>query len=84
MEAVAELQKGSKFNEVAAKLSEDKARSGGDLGWMTRGSMVGAFQDAALALPKSTIANPNYVRAKTKFGYHIIMVEDKKMKILFG
>lgn len=24
--------------------SEDKARSGGDLGWMSRGSMVGAFQ----------------------------------------
>ena len=33
-----------KFNEVAAQYSEDKARSGGDLGWMTRGSMVGPFQ----------------------------------------
>jgi NIMA-interacting peptidyl-prolyl cis-trans isomerase 4 len=29
-----------KFNEVAAQFSEDKARSGGDLGWMTRGSMA--------------------------------------------
>ena len=78
MEALAELQNGVKFNEVATKYSEDKARSGGDLGWMTRGSMVGPFQDAAFALPKSTVANPNYVQVKTKFGYHIIMVEDKK------
>jgi len=31
MEALAELQAGAKFNEVAAKHSEDKARSGGDL-----------------------------------------------------
>ena len=78
LEALAELQKGLKFNEVATKFSEDKARSGGDLGWMVRGSMVGAFQDAAFALSNSTTANPNYVQVKTKFGYHIIMVEDKK------
>lgn len=26
--------------------SEDKAKAGGSLGWMNRGSMVGAFQDA--------------------------------------
>ena len=29
-EALAELQAGGKFNEVAAKYSEDKARSGGE------------------------------------------------------
>eukprot|EP00116_Pleurobrachia_bachei_P007715 sb/3467977/ len=65
LEALAELQKGLKFNEVATKFSEDKARNGGDLGWMVRGSMVGAFQDAAFALPNSTTANPNYVQVKT-------------------
>ena len=63
---------------MATQFSEDKARSGGDLGWMTRGSMVGPFQDAAFALPNSTVGNPNYVQVKTKFGYHILMVEDKK------
>ncbi|XP_063690809.1 peptidyl-prolyl cis-trans isomerase NIMA-interacting 4-like [Bolinopsis microptera] len=78
MEALAELEKGLKFNEVATKYSEDKAGSGGNLGWMVRGSMVGPFQDAAFALPKSTIAKPDYVQVKTKHGYHIIMVEDKK------
>ncbi|VDM40822.1 unnamed protein product [Toxocara canis] len=52
----------------------------GDLGWMTRGSMVGPFQDAAFALPKSTVNEPVYTDppVKTQFGYHIIMVEGKK------
>lgn len=52
----------------------------GDLGWMTRGSMVGPFQDAAFALSVSNLQNPVYTDppVKTKFGYHIIMVEGKK------
>ena len=51
----------------------------GDLGWMTRGSMVGEFQDAAFALPVSSLAKPVISSlVKTKFGYHIIMVEGKK------
>ena len=80
MEAMAKLKAGTKFNEVAAAMSEDKARSGGDLGWMTRGSMVGPFQDAAFALPVSSLASPHYTDppVKTKFGYHIIMIEGKK------
>jgi parvulin-like peptidyl-prolyl isomerase len=43
----------------------------GDLGWMTRGSMVGPFQDAAFALAKSTPDKPIYTDppVKTKFGY---------------
>ncbi|XP_072765847.1 peptidyl-prolyl cis-trans isomerase NIMA-interacting 4 isoform X2 [Anoplolepis gracilipes] len=80
LEALEKLKAGQKFNEVAATYSEDKARSGGDLGWMTRGSMVGPFQDAAFALPISNLASPVYTDSpvKTKFGYHIIMVEGKK------
>jgi len=52
----------------------------GDLGWMIRGSMVGPFQEAAFALPNSTTGSPIYTDppVKTKFGYHIIMVEGKK------
>ena len=51
----------------------------GDLGWMIRGSMVGPFQDAAFALPISTLASPVYTDPpiKTQFGYHIIMVKYK-------
>ncbi|XP_028816151.1 peptidyl-prolyl cis-trans isomerase NIMA-interacting 4 isoform X1 [Denticeps clupeoides] len=51
MEAMEKIKAGVRFSEVAAQYSEDKARQGGDLGWMTRGSMVGPFQDAAFALP---------------------------------
>ncbi|XP_026764172.2 peptidyl-prolyl cis-trans isomerase NIMA-interacting 4 [Galleria mellonella] len=80
LEALEKLKTGQKFPDVAAAYSEDKARQGGDLGWMTRGSMVGPFQDAAFALPISSVTNPVYTDPpiKTKFGYHIIMVEGKK------
>uniref|UniRef100_A0A3B4AYM4 Peptidyl-prolyl cis-trans isomerase n=1 Tax=Periophthalmus magnuspinnatus TaxID=409849 RepID=A0A3B4AYM4_9GOBI len=80
MEAMEKLKAGVRFSEVAAQYSEDKARQGGDLGWMTRGSMVGPFQEAAFALPVSSMDKPVYTDppVKTKFGYHIIMVEGKK------
>lgn len=47
---------------------------------MIRGSMVGPFQEAAFALSNSTTDKPIYTDppVKTKFGYHIIMVEGKK------
>ncbi|KAG8507297.1 Peptidyl-prolyl cis-trans isomerase NIMA-interacting 4, partial [Galemys pyrenaicus] len=80
MEAMEKLKSGMRFNEVATQYSEDKARQGGDLGWMTRGSMVGPFQEAAFALPVSGLDKPVFTDppVKTKFGYHIIMVEGKK------
>ena len=42
--------------------------------------MVGPFQEAAFALPVSSLGNPTYTNppVKTQFGYHIIMVEGKK------
>uniref|UniRef100_A0A1I8FDA5 Peptidyl-prolyl cis-trans isomerase NIMA-interacting 4 n=1 Tax=Macrostomum lignano TaxID=282301 RepID=A0A1I8FDA5_9PLAT len=48
-------------------------------GWMTRGSMVGDFQDAAFALPISSLDKPVFTDppVKTKFGYHIIMPTNK-------
>jgi parvulin-like peptidyl-prolyl isomerase len=53
--------------------------AGGSLGWMTRGSMVGPFQDAAFALTPSTVDKPNISSlVKTNFGYHIIMVEGRR------
>lgn len=80
LEAMEKIEAGSKFNEIATEYSEDKATKGGDLGWQIRGAMVGPFQDAAFALPVSTIAKPIYTNppVKTKFGYHLIMVEGRK------
>lgn len=80
LEAMALLKTGQSFSSVAEKFSEDKARQGGSLGWMSRGSMVGAFQEAAFALQPSTADKPIYTDPpiRTQFGYHIIMVEDRK------
>ncbi|XP_074864080.1 peptidyl-prolyl cis-trans isomerase NIMA-interacting 4 [Carettochelys insculpta] len=80
LEALEKLKAGARFSEVASQYSEDKARQGGDLGWMTRGSMVGPFQEAAFALAVSSVDKPVYTDPpiRTKFGYHIIMVEGRK------
>ncbi|KAF8889677.1 hypothetical protein BD779DRAFT_1520422 [Infundibulicybe gibba] len=78
-EALQKLQEGQAFNKVAQEYSEDKAKAGGSLGWMTRGSMVGAFQDAAFALTPSAVDKPiTSALVKTNFGYHIIMVEGRR------
>jgi NIMA-interacting peptidyl-prolyl cis-trans isomerase 4 len=78
-EALQKIQEGQSFNKVAQEYSEDKAKAGGSLGWMTRGSMVGAFQDAAFALTPSTVDKPIVSSlVRTNFGYHIIMVEGRR------
>jgi len=73
-EALEELKTGAAFAEVAKKFSEDKARHGGDLGWLNRGAMVGEFQDKAFSAPIGEYTQP----FKTKFGYHILLVEARK------
>ncbi|KAM5533797.1 hypothetical protein V8D89_012572 [Ganoderma adspersum] len=79
LEALQKIQEGQRFDKVAQEYSEDKAKAGGSLGWMVRGSMVGAFQDAAFALQPSTVDKPILSSlVKTQFGYHIIMVEGRK------
>ncbi|KAJ7485441.1 hypothetical protein FB451DRAFT_1082885, partial [Mycena latifolia] len=78
-EALAKIQEGQAFNKVAQEYSEDKAKAGGSLGWMVRGSMVGAFQDVAFALTPSTVDKPIVSSlVKTNFGYHIIMCEGRR------
>ncbi|XP_038177004.1 peptidyl-prolyl cis-trans isomerase NIMA-interacting 4-like [Arvicola amphibius] len=80
MEAMEKLKSIMRFKEVSTQHSEDKGRQGGDLGWMTRGFMVGQFQEAAFALPVSGMDKPVFTDPppKTKFGYHVIMVEGQK------
>lgn len=57
--------------------------AGGSLGWMSRGSMINPFQDVAFALTPSTTDKPTVSDiVKTKFGYHIIMVEGRRWILL--
>ncbi|OIR57838.1 MAG: peptidyl-prolyl cis-trans isomerase (NIMA-interacting) [Amphiamblys sp. WSBS2006] len=68
------------FDKVAHEYSEDKARQGGSLGWITREKVVKEFADVAFGLEKSSCSAPitNDHPVKTAFGYHIIMVEDRR------
>jgi len=78
-EALTKIKEGQRFDKVAQEYSEDKAKAGGSLGWMVRGSMVGAFQDAAFTLQPSTVDKPIVSPlVKTNFGYHVIMVEGRR------
>lgn len=63
------------FSEIASTYIEDKARYGGDPGWMRRDSRVGPSQGAASALLIPTVNNPVYTDhpIKPKSGYHIDM-----------
>ncbi|KAJ1729456.1 hypothetical protein H4S06_003635 [Coemansia sp. BCRC 34490] len=80
IDALGKLRDGAKFDAVARDFSEDKAKLGGNLGRMVRGSMVGPFQEAAFNLQPSTVDKPVYTDppVKTTFGYHIIMVEKRE------
>jgi len=78
-EALQKIQEGARFDKLAQEYSEDKAKAGGSLGWMVRGSMVGEFQDAAFSLTPSIVDRPiTSGLVKTKFGYHIVMVEGRR------
>jgi peptidyl-prolyl cis-trans isomerase C len=73
----AELKKGADFAALAKEKSKDPgAAEGGDLGYFTKDQMVPEFSEAAFKLDKGQISDPVH----TQFGWHIIQVEDKRIK----
>ena len=75
---LADIKKGTDFAEVAKAKSTEPgaAQSGGDLGYFTKEQMVPEFAEAAFKLDKGKVSEP----VKTQFGWHIIKVEDKRVR----
>ncbi len=70
-----ELKKGGKFDDLATKNSKDpgSAQRGGDLDWNVPGTYDKQFADALVKLEKGKYTDKP---VQTRFGYHIIMLED--------
>lgn len=72
---LAKIKAGGNFEELAKTSSVDSSSAkGGDLGWFSKGSMVPAFEKAALALKENQISEV----VKSDFGFHIIKLTGKR------
>jgi EpsD family peptidyl-prolyl cis-trans isomerase len=71
------LKKGADFAALAKKSSIDTgtAKNGGDLGYFSAGQMAPEIEQAAIKLKPGEVSGP----VKTKLGYDIIKLVDKKM-----
>jgi peptidyl-prolyl cis-trans isomerase SurA len=71
------LVKGEDFSSMARTFSDDPSAkvNGGDLGYFTVLQMVYPFEEAAFNLKTGEISMP----VRTRFGYHLIRVTDKRM-----
>ena len=75
-EIIAKLNKGGDFATLAGKHSTGpSAVNGGDLGWFKSDQMVKEFSDAASKLKKGSYTK---TPVKTQFGWHVILLEDKR------
>jgi len=74
------LAKTADFTVLARENSADigSRRTGGDLGWATRGKFVTEFEAAAYNLEEGEISEP----VKTDFGYHIIQLLGRRGNLI--
>lgn len=65
---------GADFAALARANSDDTGSKagGGDLGWVSRGMMVGPFEEALFAMQPGEISAP----VKTDFGWHVLQLRE--------
>ncbi len=75
-EARNKISSGADFKEIAVQYSQDPSvnKNGGNLGWFSAFRMVYAFEQAAFTTKVGDVSEP----FKTRFGYHIVKVNDKQ------
>ena len=75
-DAIAQLNKGAKFEDLAKKISIDGSKAqGGDLNWFTPERMVKPFSEALEKLKKGEYTKEP---VKSEFGWHVIRLEDTR------
>jgi peptidyl-prolyl cis-trans isomerase C len=74
-EVYSKAMSNEEFAVLAKQYSDDSlsAKKGGDLGWITEGSIDPAFVKAAFGMKKGEISQP----VVTPFGFHVIKVLDE-------
>jgi peptidyl-prolyl cis-trans isomerase C len=74
------IARGAEFAEMAKQYSKDPGTkdNGGLLGFFSRGQMVPSFEEAAFALKPNEVSDP----VQSRFGWHLILVEEKRQKPL--
>lgn len=74
-----QLKSGKDFAKIASYHSQDfgSAASGGSLGWVQRGQMVPNFEKVMNQTAPGQISRP----FKTRYGYHILKVMDRKKTV---
>ena len=72
----ARLAKGEDFAALARAESDDIGSTprGGDMGYILRGSTVADFENAVFSLPTGELSKP----IRTKFGVHLVRVEERR------
>jgi peptidyl-prolyl cis-trans isomerase C len=74
--ALERIAKGN-FIDVARDMTDaDNKMNGGDMGWLTASQMGKEYADVAFTLGKGAVSKP----IKTGFGWHIIKVEDERIR----
>ncbi len=70
-----QLKAGADFKMLADAKSLETDREGGDLGYFRKDSMIPAFSNPVFELKTGQLSAP----IKTPFGWHIVLVEDRRL-----